>query len=296
MTGTLSKWHGSTLPVRKSADPVDSILLLLDDTTSCRCAVPVARKLSELFGATLHVTYVGEQALDPKDAPSHLGFSTQETQGVIFDQRKGDPGEVVSQLARELPNALIVMSSQIGSCADKDRFGSVTESIFSTKPRKMVLLSPDRGEKPWSVRRILLAHDGTLSSHAATGPAAELAQRAGAEVITLHVTTRGEKRPGQPGSIPAPFYVDQRHHEWPAWAEEFMHRLIAAGRPPSSVHFRLAVTRGQAGSEVAEVAHESDVDLVVMAWHGKFEQATSASRVVIRTSGCPVLLVYSEAD
>jgi nucleotide-binding universal stress UspA family protein len=296
MTAALSEWNGSMQREPKSMNLVESILLPVDDMMPCRCAVPVARKLCELYGATLHVAYVGEQVLDAQNIPSHLGFNIQETQGVIFDQRNGEPGEVLNQLTRELPHPLIVMSTRIGHSVDKDRFGSVAESIFATKPPRMVLLAPDRGEKPWNVRRILLAHDGTPSSHPATAPAAELAQRASAEVIALHVATRGDERPGEPGSIPAPFYVDQRHHEWPAWAEEFMNRLVAAGRPPSSVHFKLVVTRGQAGSEVADVARERDADLVVMAWHGNCEKETSASRVVIQTSGCPVLLVYSEAD
>ena len=96
----------------------------------------------------------------------------------------------MTRLARELPQALIVMSTNTGRTPDKDRFGSVTESIFATRPERTVLLTPERGRKPWNLRRILLAHDGTHISDAATGPAADLAQRAGAEVIALHVAAR----------------------------------------------------------------------------------------------------------
>ena len=87
--------------------------------------------------------------------------------------------------------------------------------------------------------------------------------------------------------------MDQPQHEWPAWAEEFMNRVIAAGAHSSAVHFKLAVTGGQAGSEVAQVARERDVDLVAMAWHGHLEHERCATRVVVRTCDCPVLLVYS---
>jgi nucleotide-binding universal stress UspA family protein len=222
-----------------------------------------------------------------------LGFNAEDMHGAILEQVSGDPIQVVSRLARELPQALIVMSTNTGRTPDKHRFGSVAESIFATRPQRTVLLTPERGRKPWNLRRILLAHDGTPISDAATGPAADLAQRAGAEVIALHVAARGEKRTEEPGSIPAPLYVDQPQHEWPDWAEEFMNRVIAAGAPPAAVHFKLAVTGGQAGSEVAQVARERDVDLVVMAWHGHWEHQSCATRVVVRTCDCPVLLVYS---
>jgi nucleotide-binding universal stress UspA family protein len=72
-----------------------------------------------------------------------------------------------------------------------------------------------------------------------------------------------------------------------------MNRLLAAGTPPANVHFKLAVTGGQAGSEVAQVARERQIDLVVMAWHGHWERESSATRVVVRGSGCPVMLIYS---
>ena len=73
-----------------------------------------------------------------------------------------------------------------------------------------------------------------------------------------------------------------------------MSRMLAAGAAPSSMHFDLVVTGGQPGSEVAQVARERNADLVVMGWHGHWDHDPSATRVVIRTSGCPVFLVYCE--
>ena len=293
MTAALPDWNASIPPEHETTRSVESIVLALDGTEHSRPAIPVARKLSELYHATLHVTYVGEGALDLKEAAGRLGFSAEEAHGVVFEQGKAGAVTVVTELARQLPHALIVLSTETGRATDKDHFGSVTESVFASRPERTVLLSPHRGNKPWSPRSILLAHDGTPACHAATGAAAELAHRAGAEVIALHVAARGEERSGEPGSIPAPLYVDQPQHEWPAWAEEFMNRIIAAGAPPSSVHFKLAVTGGQAGSEVAKVARDRGVDLVVMAWHGHWDRESCATRVVVRNSDCPVLLVYS---
>ena len=113
-------------------------------------------------------------------------------------------------------------------------------------------------------------------------------------MIAIHVAARGEERPKARGSLAAPLYVDQPQHEWPAWAEEFMKRVVAGGALRPGVHFKLKVIGGQAGSELADVAREQGVDLVVMAWHGHWDHADCATRVVFRNAGCPVMLVYSE--
>lgn len=186
-----------------------------------------------------------------------------------------------------------MLCTALGTHRENNRFGSIAESIFALKPQRAVLLTPDRVRKPWDLRRILLAHDGTPISHPAIGPAADLAQYSGAEVIVIHVAARGEERPEARGSLAAPLYVDQPQHEWPAWAEEFMKRVVAGGALRPGVHFKLKVTGGQAGSELADVAREQGVDLVVMAWHGHWDHEDCATRVVVRKAECPVMLVYS---
>jgi nucleotide-binding universal stress UspA family protein len=295
MSATLAK-ENAILGAPEATRCVENVLLVLDGTPQSKPAIPVSCKLAETFSATLHVTYVGERPLEAREIACNLGFTSQQRHGAVFDQVTGDPVQMVTEMTDRLSRPLIVMSTQTGQAAVKDRFASITESVLSTRPRRIVLLTPDHEHQRWSLSRILLAHDGTPSSNTATAPAAELAQRSGAEVIALHVAARGEEAPQAPGSIPAPRYVDQPQHEWPAWAEEFMNRVLAAGAPPSTIHFKLAVTSGRPGSEIAELARERAVDLVVMAWHGHWEQQTCATRVVIQNSGCPVLLVYSAKE
>jgi len=292
MMAALPDWNGAIRTAQQS-ESVESIVLLLDGSEQSRAALPVAQKLSEVYSATLHVTYIGEKHLDHQTAAAELGFNAQGAHGVVFERDDGDPLNLVTHLSGHLPRPLLVMSTEIGAPIGKQHFGSLTESVVASRPARTVLLTPEVGNKPWSIRRILLAHDGTPISDAATGPAADLAQRTRGEVIALHVAARGEARPQEPGSIPAPLYVDQPQHEWPAWVEEFMNRLLAAGAPESRVQFKLTVTGGQAGSEVAQAARERNIDLVVMAWHGHWDHASCATRVVVRTAGCPVMLVYS---
>jgi nucleotide-binding universal stress UspA family protein len=296
VTATRSQWHGSQQPTGPKPSTIKNVVLPLDGSQRSRLAVPIARSLSALYGATLHVLTVGQELRPTKDALTHLGLTLEETQGVVLDSCTGEPAEAIMHAAQQLPSPLLVMCTHTGSERSSDDFGTVAESVLRVAPKRIVLLAPERGNRAWVIRRVLLAHDGTPSSDCATAPAAEIAQSARAEVIALHVAAGRTVDPEQPGSLPAPRYIDQPQHEWPAWASEFMDRMLAMGTPPSSVLFKLVVTGGQPGSEVAQVARERDVDLVVMAWHGKWRSQHHATRVVTRTSGCPVLLVYSTRE
>jgi nucleotide-binding universal stress UspA family protein len=224
-----------------------------------------------------------------------LGLTDADLRGAILDQHRQDPADAILASARRLDRAIVVMCTNTGHHIGPDCFGSVTEAVLAGMPDRIILVA-ERDEQPWAIHRVLLAHDGTPSSDLATAPAAELAQRAGATVIAVHVGARGERYSQEPGSMPAPRYIDQPQHEWPNWANQFMNRMLALGAPPSSVSFKLVVTGGQAGSEVAQVSRERQADLVVMAWHGRWDAPQSATKVVIRTAGCPVLLVYSRTD
>jgi nucleotide-binding universal stress UspA family protein len=296
VNATMSEWHGTLQPLERKASTIKNVVLPLDGSQVSRLALPIARTLSKLYGATLHVVTAGQEMLHTKEALSYLSLTTEEMLGAVLDSCTGDPAEAIVRAAQQLPSPLLVMCTHTGVERSSDDFGAVAESVLRLAPERIVLLAPERGDRAWLIRRVLLAHDGTPSSNCATAAAAEVAQSACAEVIALHVAARKGPHPEQPGSLPAPRYIDQAHHEWPAWAGEFMDRMLAMGAPSSSMQFKLVVTGGQPGSEVAQVARERDVDLVVMACRGKWRSQHHATRVVTRTSGCPVLLVYPAGE
>ena len=290
---TLPKWNGPANDVaQQQVNTICNIVIPLDGTAGSRAAIPVARSLAKLYKAAPHLLYVGQAQLDPKNMLVLLGVESQDLPGAVLDCFQGDAAEAIVRAARDLPRALIVMCTQTGNQVVNDRFGSIAERVLASGPERIVLLPPERGDAPWSLRRVLLAHDGTSASDAATGFAAELSLLSQAEVVALHVAAPKTASPEEPGSLPAPRYIDQPQHEWPAWTGEFLDRMLAMGAPTSAVHFDLLVSGGQRGSEIAEKARQQQADLAVMAWDGEWEHAKHvATRVVIRTSGCPVLLV-----
>src|SRR5215471_4294784 len=163
-------------PAQENSGSLSTILLALDGSKRSQAAIPVARKLRDIYGATLHVVYVGTHAFDREVTAERLGFTVQESRELIFESSRGKPSELIARLGTSYPGSIVVMSTETGEPTGGDHFGSVTESVFALRPERIVLYSPNVSSESWALRRILLAHDGTPASHAATGPAADLAQ------------------------------------------------------------------------------------------------------------------------
>ena len=289
-----------------------SVLAPLDGSELAKAALPVARTLVQLTGATLHVVYFGEPSLGPRKTLEQLGLTPEQTRGSVLDQIAGPACQAILRLAEELPEPLIVISTQIqdqvvdesqtstGEPKDgpeeeakgvEDTLSGLAHQILRAAPERVVFVTPEPDRQPWQIRRVVLAHDGTPSADAAIAPTADLAHLAGAEVIALHVAEGGSVHPSEPGSLSAPRYIDQPHHEWPAWAGEFLDRMLALGGSAEAINFQVLVTGGQPGSEIAQFARDHHADLVILPWHGNWEeQPAGAVDVVIRRSGCPVLL------
>lgn len=277
---------------QQKSTAVATIVVPLDGSGISKAALPVARTLARLYRATLHIAYVGENLAGPRQTLNELGLSSEEMHGAVLDQLSGDPGEAIMASLRKLPDPLLVMCTNTGNSSGHGGLGSVAEAVLTQVPDRVVLVAPERGDAEWRVNRILLAHDSAPSTEVATTEAADIAHRAGAEVIAMHVAA--PRAPDlEPGSIPAPRYMDQPQHEWPRWANEFLDRMVAIGATPTKLNFKLLVTGGQPGSEIADFARDNGVDLIVAAWHGQWgEEHAGALPVIVRRAQCPVLVVH----
>lgn len=270
---------------------MENVVVPLDGSDAAKLALPVATAIARLQRSTLRVVHVGEQPGTPKQTLHELGLSSKELPGAVIDCATGDPAQAILRIAVELPNTLIVMCTHIMG-PSKSSLGTVSEAVLDAAPPRILLMTPDAKRESWAPRRILLAHDGSPSADSAIAPTAEIAQLSGAEVFALHVAARREEHPHEPGSLPAPRYIDQPQHEWPSWAGEFVTRMLALGGSAAAINFKLLVTGGQPGSEIAQFARDNQADLVVLPWHGKWkEQRGGAVEAVVRSSACPVLLL-----
>jgi nucleotide-binding universal stress UspA family protein len=266
------------------------VLVPLDGPTGASAALLVARELSRLLRATPRVLYVSEHAADPRSAAKLLGLHPDDLHGVTLDARCGDLHAEILREARVEATRLIVICPALGGGTAAGEMGPVAGALLGDAPCPVVLVPPGDGGASWTIREVLLPHDGTPSTARAVRRASELARSAGALLRVLHVATSAEAS-AEPGSLTVPRYLDQPQHEWPSWAEEFLQRLSGVCDLDLD-RLRLVLGHGQPGDEVLRVARDSRPDLILLAWRASAEPGRGRTiRTVLAGARCPVMVV-----
>ena len=272
-----------------------TVLVPLDGAVHATAAIPVARGFAELLHATVALLHVSDDALTPNALVQRMKLSGEDVPGLIIEHRPGAAAAAIVKVAGERHAAIIVMCPQIRTDLRWRALGSVAAAVLRAAPCPVVLVPPARGRKRWTLHQLLVPHDGTPTSAATIGPATDLALKAAAELVVLHVATPGAETPTEPGTLVSPRYVDQPQHEWPAWVEEFLARLCAVGGARGGTEIRLAMAQGEAGAAIVDFARESD--LIVLGWRGALEpgRARTMQRVICDTT-CPIIVLRVDRD
>lgn len=290
-----TKTHPETLSISETGR-VPTVLVPLDGSTQAAAAWPVAMALGKLKAATLHIVHVAARAVPPQELLGQLKLPSEQVSGLVLDQCQGRPASEIVQQAKEWRSVCIVMCTHTGVERPRGTLGTVAREVLQAAPCPIVLVKPERGQASWKLRRILFPYDGTPTTAAAIGPAADLARQAGAELIVLHVAATDVARPKEPGAIVVPRYLDQPQHEWPVWAHEFLERLRALGHPPEDVAIRLFVGAGDIGRTIVELAAQHESDLIALAWRGMLEpEHTQIAQTVLSHAPYPLIIYRIEA-
>jgi nucleotide-binding universal stress UspA family protein len=265
------------------------ILVPLDGSRAALSALPVAKVLSEIEQSALRLVYVAGNNASATENLSSLRLHGPQMNGLTVETCTGDPAAKILQLADEIKPQMIVLCKYT-TTEPRNVLGSTASCVLGKAPCPLVLVHPDRGSAPWHLHHVLVPHDGTPSTSAALGPAEEIAEHAGAELLVAHVTGV-RAAPVELGSLSVPRYVDQPQHEWPAWTSEFARRL-ASTRPHRRLHVRIFLGHGNPAAEIMRLAQEQSTDLIVMAWRGvwKAPRAVIFKDVIAKTR-CPVMVV-----
>lgn len=272
-----------------------TIVVPLDGSLRALAALPIASRLAELEGATVHLVHVTRDVSPPAEILERMGVADTELRGLVLHTNVGEPAPKIASVAREVGAIFIVLCTHTAGAADERIVGGTALGVLERAPCPVVLVRPDRGLVRWHLRRILLPHDGTPATTAAIGPAADLAHRSHAALDVLHVARDRARPPAERGTMTAPRYVDQPQHEWPAWIEEFVSRLETV-HPLESLEVSMALGEGTPSTETLRVAAERDSDLIVLAWRGEWEGAHAATvKAVLRGAPCPVMVTRVRA-
>lgn len=147
------------------------------------------------------------------------------------------------------------------------------------------------------LKRILWPTDFSGPAGEALGPAAELAEHFGAELLIVHVIDPMPVVPTPPGPLAmnVSLYVEERREE----ASRLIDGLKKS-RIPEAVKVTPLIVEGPPADEIAHRAKDFGADLIVMATHGEtgWRHALfgSIAEHVLRASPCPVLLIRAPRE
>ncbi len=270
----------------------DSVILVpLDGRAAALPALAVAKVFSDLEGAPVRILHVTAQALPTADLARHLGLRTGGLPDARIEARAGEPAAAILAAAGDLHARLIVLCTHTAPGSPAAKVGATALSVLRGASCPVILVNPARSLPDWRLRKVLLPHEGTPATSDAAKPGAELARRAGAELLVLLVAASGAANPQERGTLTSPIYMDQPQHEWPVWVGEFLERL-ACVCPLDDLRVRLLLGRGSPSLEILRVAREESVDLIVLAWKGNWSpEHAETLKAVVREAACPVMVV-----
>ncbi len=271
-----------------------SVMVPLDGSTAAMAALPIARIVARVMGAVVSVIHVSPTPLSRKELLHKLKLRPDQMRGIVIDPLTGQVATSIIQEAERRQSKFIAMSLYANELADI--LGPVAREVLEKAPCPVILVRPDIAVPPGgpgtTLRRILLPLDGTPSTSAASAPAIDLAERSGAELDILLVSTAGVSAPAERGTFVAPRYIDQPQHEWPVWTQEFITRFCHCIGACPTVPMRLQLATGNPAEEILRVAMERGSDLITLVWRGRLDGERGAVlKAVLRGMQSPALIL-----
>ncbi len=308
---------------RKQSLQIKTLLVPVDFSQASFRTLKFSVTLAEKFGATIHVVHVrptpdamaleraGSLTLNEADAIAFLQdrlAEIQEQHDVKFSPDNchvlsGRPVQEICRVARQIDADLIVLPTRGRTAFRRVLLGSTAERVIRCAPCPVLItrrktLSPAtaraRARSPFALRKILVPVDFSDCSMVGTEYAAFLARSLGAKLRFLHVVFpyREVVSLDRMNGAMAPLVAEaktQARAEMETWEES---ESLGEVRRESEI---------RTGSAIEEICGESartDVDLIVIATHGRtgFRHALigSVAEHVARYADCPVVVVPSK--
>jgi nucleotide-binding universal stress UspA family protein len=246
-----------------------TVLAAIDTSACAKPVLDTASRVAALFDATPRALHVRQ---DGSEQPGRLARAA----AIELREVAGQPVPAIIEAAAHPDVAALVLGAR-GVHGGPQPAGSTALEVI-TRVAKPVVVVPPHAQPTRPFGRILVPLEGTADSSQALAETVKLATRADLEIVALHVHT--------PATVPA--FSDQTHHETRAWEREFISRFAHTARDAATLIRRL----GSAADDVVTVAHETEADLIALAWSQ--DLSPGHARVVRHTlarSAIPVLLV-----
>lgn len=265
-------------------------LVPLDGSQMAEAALPVAVGLARPLGAAITLLHIQERSAprtvhgephlqNPESAETYLAAVAERwrAEGVAIDwhvhaAREGDVAQSVVDHAAEIGTDLIVLTTHGHGGLRDLLFGSIAQQVLRRGkiPTLIVKPSPTGQLEPYAVRSILVPLDGTHESETALSLAEQIAKSTSASLLLASViptlaTATGDLAVSATFSPTATAAVlDLSQSDAESYLEGKANDLRQGGEA-----VRTSVTRGKTAQQLASVADLNQVNLIVLATHGR---------------------------
>jgi nucleotide-binding universal stress UspA family protein/HEAT repeat protein len=288
------------------------ILVPLDGSPLAEQALPLATGMAQRFRATLHLlrAVVVPAGLDVDfrplvdalrdEAQRYLDEMAQRlrTSGytVVTAVIEAEPADAILEYTQQHDITLIVMATHGRTGLGRWVLGSVADKVVRASHRPVLLVRAGAAHVSPDIHRILLPLDGSTLAEQALPLAEALARAFFAEIVVLRVITP-VSAPYVYGDALAGYatpyiegLLEAQRTEAERYVADTVEQLRAAG-----LRARGEIAGGLPADEILRVAAEHQVDLIVMATHGRsglgrFALGSVAERIV-GASPVPVLVI-----
>jgi nucleotide-binding universal stress UspA family protein len=295
-----------------------NILLPLDGSHFSELALPLAIRVAKAAHARLHIVRVHVPPLSTGDAPAawDLDESIREKErhqltaameraqasdvDAVCDLLEGPVNRGLERYVSALGIDFVVMTTHGRSGLKRAVLGSVAEHCVRTTHVPLLLLHPRAADdevptQPESVKRILIALDGSPESETAIRPAVDLALLTDARITLARVATA-------PFDIAATIGVDAVHEYLERARRDALNYLQkVAARLSGTAHVNaIAVSADRAAQGILRCRDEVGADLIAMATHGRSGWSRiavgSVAESVLHKAPVPVLILRPAPD
>jgi nucleotide-binding universal stress UspA family protein len=293
----------ATLPGPKLASSPQgarpAVVVALDGSPAAATALPLGQVVARQLNAPVEILHVAPSPHpDPEmDRLKLLSCGLKVGSAVQVRWVVGEPVAGILGAISDPAVELVVLTTHGRAIQPDGYLGRVAEGVIAHTRHPVLLVRPETaaraGPAPAPLRCLLLPLDGTPKTATALQPATDLAGRLGASIDVLYVASAEQVPSVEPGTIRAPRYVDQPHHEWLSWANEVAERLCTClARSPASVPVRVHLAWGSIGAEIARFATGHHVDATVLVRRSRLQAGHArVLRAVLTDTPCPILLV-----
>jgi nucleotide-binding universal stress UspA family protein len=296
-----------------------NIVLSTDFSECARHAREYAHALAKESGGTLHVihvidvpslTYSGLDSMYVETVSvESLKESAEKQLKEIVDSetdlqvnaqshlKEGRPWQVISEFAEEIKADLIVIGTHGQSGFERVLFGSTCDRVLRSAKTPVLTVKPAEhefvsGDSQLTLGKILCPVDFSDNSHSVLPLAAGLCRKLGASLTLCHVVDTRYDYPQFTAAIAV------NNSEQLLVRSEKMLEDTAAEY--SDIEPIVIATTGVPPTTVGNIAEREEIDLIVMATHGRSGLSRmflgSVAEKILHVAKCPVLTVRPDGD